>query len=138
MAQVPFVMGGGDYELLYFLVRHLRPKVVVETGVSAGWLSQAFATALERNGGAGHLCRSDFSCFRATNPEHYIGILVDPGLKHRWSLSIDGDEAAIPRIVRTVRSIGLFHYDSDKNLSDREFAVRQVLPLVMDDIADNA
>ena len=32
-----FPDGGGAYPLLYFLVRRLRPRVVVETGVGTGW-----------------------------------------------------------------------------------------------------
>ena len=44
-------MGGpGDFRLVDFLTRHLRPTVVLETGVAAGSTSAAILTAIERNG----------------------------------------------------------------------------------------
>ena len=41
--------GGGNYILLYFLVRKLKPNIVVETGVAAGWSSLAILTAFTKN-----------------------------------------------------------------------------------------
>ena len=41
--------GGGNYTLLYFLVRKFKPKIVVETGVAAGWSSLAILRALANN-----------------------------------------------------------------------------------------
>ena len=141
LATVPFDMGaGGDYELLYWLTRYLKPEVIVETGVSAGWSSEAFLAAIRRNG-AGKLYSSDFPYFRVREPEKYIGILVSD--RAGWELHMDGDEIALPRILAAVPSVGLFHYDSDKSYSGRQFAVDVVHPkltgpMVMDDIADNS
>src|ERR1700722_4553623 len=59
--------GPGHYPLLYFLTRHLRPRTVLETGVAAGWSSQAILTALRENA-AGHLYSSDFPYFRLKDP----------------------------------------------------------------------
>src|SRR4051812_44840059 len=42
--------GGGAYNLLYFLTRHLSPENVLETGVAAGWSTHAFLSAIEANG----------------------------------------------------------------------------------------
>lgn len=143
LASVPFDMGaGGDYEFLYWLTRKRRPEVIVETGVSSGWSTQAFLTALDRNG-SGRLYSSDFPYFRVKDPEKYIGIVVDPTLKGRWELSLDGDSTALPRIVNEVGAIDLFHYDSDKSRSGREFAVSTIVPklrgpLIMDDIANDS
>ena len=141
LAGVPFDMGaGGDYQFLYWLTRRLKPHTIVETGVSAGWSSQAFLAALEANG-SGRLYSSDFPFFRVRNPERYIGILVED--RRRWELHTDGDENALPRILDTVKSVDLFHYDSDKSLSGRNFActlVRSKLsgPMLVDDILNNS
>ncbi len=125
MSTVPFDMGaGGDYEFLYWLTRYRRPKVIVETGVSAGWTSLAFLSAIKRNA-AGELHSSDFPYFRVKNPADYIGILVEPSLRAGWNLNIDGDEKALPRIVEAVPAIDIFHYDSDKSVSGRAFGFAQ-------------
>lgn len=144
LAHVPFDMGaGGDYEWLYWLTRYLKPVTIVETGVSAGWSSQAFLAAMERNGIGGALHSSDFPFFRVRDPERYVGILVAPELKSRWHLHTSGDRLALPQIVASTPQIDLFHYDSDKSWAGRDFAYRLVRPklagpFIMDDIADNS
>lgn len=136
--------GGGATPYLYYLTRLKKPQVIVETGVAAGFSSQAFLEALEKNG-FGRLFSSDFPYFRIADPEKYIGCIVDEHLKARWSLRIEGDETNIPAIVSEVERIDLFHYDSDKSYSGRAFAMDRVKPLlseesivVMDDIQDNS
>jgi predicted O-methyltransferase YrrM len=144
LSEVPFDMGaGGNYEFLYWLTRYLHPAFVVETGVSAGWSSEAFLTAMARND-HGALYSSDFPYFRVRNPERYIGVLVSESLRHRWRLSTDGDENARRRIVSEVPQIDLLHYDSDKTYSGRDFGVRLVAQhrsndavILVDDIRDD-
>jgi predicted O-methyltransferase YrrM len=137
--------GGGFYPMLYFLTRLRKPAVIVETGVAAGFSSQMFLDALETNGQTGRLYSSDFPYFRLQDPERFIGLLVDDRLRQRWTLYIDGDEQSLPRILRQVGSIDLFHYDSDKSFSGRAQAIERILPrmasgglIIMDDIQDNA
>lgn len=142
---VPFDLGGGgNYELLYFLTRTLGPAAVVETGVAAGWSSQAILSALKTNG-AGHLYSSDFPYFRIKDPERYIGFVVEEALKKRWSLFIEGDQYNLPKILHEAPRIDLFHYDSDKSCEGRQKALALVSPrlsdkaaVIFDDIQDNA
>lgn len=136
--------GGGNYPLLYFLTRFLEPGVVVETGVAAGWSSQAILLALRNNSGDGQLYSSDFPYFRHENPESLIGCIVDDELKADWTLLIEGDKFNLPRIVSECGRIDLFHYDSDKSFEGRRFALacaEAVLApdaiVVFDDIQDN-
>jgi predicted O-methyltransferase YrrM len=136
--------GGGYYPMLYFVTRRRKPQVIVETGVAAGYSSQIFLEALEANGGDGRLYSSDFPYFRLRDPERFIGLLVEPRLRDRWTLYIDGDEKNLPRILDQVSQVDFFHYDSDKSISGRQFAMSRVLPemsmdglVVMDDIQDN-
>lgn len=141
LANIPHDLGGGgDHRFLYWLTRHMKPQVVVETGVAAGWSSRAFLAALKRNG-AGRLWSSDLPYFRLPRPERFVGVLVEPELREGWTLLLEGDEANLPRILEQVPQIDLFHYDSDKMRSGREFAmslIRQKLSpagiIVMDDI----
>ena len=41
--------GGGNYYLLYFLIRKTSPKIVVETGVAAGWSSLCILRAFKKS-----------------------------------------------------------------------------------------
>lgn len=145
LKNVPFKLGGGSqHRFLYWLTRYKRPKTVVETGVAAGWSSRAFLAALEKNR-RGKLYSSDLPYFRIPDPERFVGILVEQGLRRRWSLEIEGDQVNLPRILAEVSSVDLFHYDSDKTESGREFGVKLVREklssdgiIMMDDIADDS
>jgi predicted O-methyltransferase YrrM len=147
LSTIPFSLGGGgNFPLIYFLVRKFKPRVVVETGVAAGWSSLAILRAFHKNK-SGRLFSSDFPYFRLDNPEQFIGIITrnEPN-KNSWDLDISGDEKALPQIVTKLgaSSIDLVHYDSDKSYSGRSFAM-QVLRnklskdaiIVVDDIQDN-
>ena len=138
--------GGGNYFLLYFLVRKFCPKIIVETGVAAGWSSLSILRALHKNR-VGKLFSSDFPYFRIKNPEQFIGIVAqnEPNLEH-WVLDIRGDDIALPEFAKKLAdfSIDLFHYDSDKSYSGRAKAL-QVMKnkfsentiIIFDDIQDN-
>jgi predicted O-methyltransferase YrrM len=135
--------GGGHYELLYFLTRMRRPKVVLETGVAAGFSSAAILAALENNQ-FGQLKSSDFPYFRLERPERFIGCLVDEHLKGRWQLETKGDRVNLPKLLRNSPPIDLFHYDSDKSHFGRRSVLALVEPrlsvgslVLMDDVQDN-
>lgn len=137
-------MGGGTASMLYFLVRTRRPQCVVETGVAAGLSSQAILQALERNAQGGRLFSSDFPYFRKKDPESLVGIAVEPELRKRWTVYLEGDRANLPRIRQTCGPIDLLVYDSDKSRAGRAFAMDYLIPqmtdtglIVMDDIDDN-
>ena len=143
--KIPYHLGGGGaYPLLYFLVRKLTPKVVVESGVAAGFSSYSILKALEKNG-SGSLYSSDFPYFRIPSPEKYIGILVPESLKLKWHLFIEGDKKNFPMILQDIDHIDILHYDSDKSYSGRSFALkafRKVIDsktiLIFDDIQNNS
>ncbi len=135
--------GAGHFQLVHFLVRYLRPNVVLETGVAAGYTSQAILSALEQNGG-GTLYSSDFPYFRLDEPERYVGCLVDDALRPRWHLGLNGDRANLAEFLPEMEQIDFVHYDSDKSVEGRQFvmdAIRAKLSpgavVVMDDIDDN-
>jgi predicted O-methyltransferase YrrM len=135
--------GGGHFQLVHFLVRHLQPRVVLETGVAAGWTSQAILAALEQNGG-GELYSSDFPYFRLDEPEKYVGCLVDDALRPRWHLAVNGDRANLAELLPRMGEIDFVHYDSDKSVEGRQFVMDAIAPqlradavVVMDDIDDN-
>jgi predicted O-methyltransferase YrrM len=143
LAEAPDLGGGGAYPVLYFLARLMRPTSVVETGVAAGFSSQAILSALEENE-HGTLYSSEFPYFRLADPHRYVGILVEERHRKSWQLHLDGDRKNLPRILRDCGSVDLFHYDSDKSYLGRRFALQVVgsrlspkAVVVMDDIQDN-
>jgi hypothetical protein len=145
LAKIPYHLGGGGaYPLLYFLVRKLTPKTVVESGVAAGFSTYSILKAIKKNS-SGVLYSSDFPYFRVPSPEKYIGILVPEHLKSNWNLFIDGDRKNFPEILKAIDHIDILHYDSDKSYSGRSFALetfRKVIDaktfLIFDDIQNNS
>jgi predicted O-methyltransferase YrrM len=140
---LPVRLGGGFVGLLYFYTRLRKPKVVVETGVAAGFSSKSVLLALRANGG-GRLYSSDFPYFRLAEPERYIGWLVEDALRKDWDLSIEGDVITLPRLAEKLPRIDLFHYDSDKSVAGRRFAMSTIgsklaegSTVIMDDVQDN-
>ena len=138
--------GGGNYILLYFVIRKFKLLNIVETGVAAGWTSLAILKALKKND-KGNLYSSDFPYFRLENPEKYIGFLAkSENYKNNWFLDIRGDDIALPEIIKkmTDKNIDLFHYDSDKSYSGRDNALKVLNSkissktiIIFDDIQDN-
>jgi predicted O-methyltransferase YrrM len=135
--------GGGNYPLIYFLARLIKPNVVLETGVAAGYSSRAILEAIAINN-HGKLYSSDFPYFRIDNPEKYIGILVTEKIKSNWSLYIEGDGKNMRKILPIVKRIDLVHYDSDKTYTGRKRFMSKISNkltddsvIVMDDIQDN-
>ena len=111
---------GGNYaiEIHYFLTRHYKPKIILETGVAAGYSSYAFLEAINKND-VGKLFSSDFPYFRLKNPEQYIGIVVPDNLKKNWRLETLGDDKNIEIYKKEFKKIDLLFYDSDKRYSSK-------------------
>jgi predicted O-methyltransferase YrrM len=145
LPNLPQNLGGNAcVRLLYFMTRYYNAETIVETGVALGFSSQAFLTALKRNGGNGRLYSSDFPYFRIPDAERYIGIVVQDDLKANWQLYIDGDDRNLPKILAQTPKIDFFHYDSDKTYSGRVRGYETVKDklteeaiIVFDDIQDN-
>lgn len=147
LSRLPVTLGGGgNHELLYFLIRKTKPLNVVETGVAAGWTSLAILRAFNKNG-KGFLYSSDFPYFRLKDPEQYIGYLAQEEInKENWYLDIRGDDIALPEIMKQLNNkiIDLFHYDSDKTYSGKTNTMKALNSklssdtiIIFDDIQDN-
>jgi predicted O-methyltransferase YrrM len=135
--------GAGHFRLVHFLVRYLRPEVVLETGVGVGYTSQAILLAFAKNG-SGTLFSSDFPYFRMDEPERYVGCLVDDELRGGWHLGLHGDRVNLAEFLPQIETLDFVHYDSDKSVGGRAFAMHAIAPklssdatVVMDDIDDN-
>tara|TARA_B100001093_G_scaffold499834_1_gene549529 strand:- start:931 stop:1704 length:774 start_codon:yes stop_codon:yes gene_type:complete len=136
--------GGGFYPLIFFIVKYTKPKVIVETGVAAGFSSYAILKAIDENK-YGRLYSSDFPYFRMPKPERFIGIIIPEYLKKYWELYIEGDDINLPIISKKINNIDVFHYDSDKSYFGRKNSLVSLKKninsdtiIIMDDIQDNS
>jgi hypothetical protein len=107
--------------LLYVMARALRPRRVIETGISSGYSARLLLEALERNGD-GHLDSIGIDVFGATRrpgeaptplDQRHVGWLVPDRLKHRWSLLLGTSEEQLPPLLAGGRKdLDLFLHDS--------------------------
>jgi hypothetical protein len=117
---IDFVSGA----LVYILVRHTRPAVVIETGVGPGGTTAFILLALAHNHkGTLHsidLPGNDALVYpplgRAFNihvPESLeTGWLVPPGLKDRWELVLGDSREKLPEVLQAVDRVDVFLHDS--------------------------
>lgn len=95
---------------IYALVRLLRPRVLVETGVADGFTSAHILQALEDNG-EGHLYSIDLPSPllpRGKSP----GWIVEERLRGRWDLRIGDAAALLPPLLEELGSLDFFLHDS--------------------------
>jgi hypothetical protein len=94
----------------FCLVRHLRPDVVVETGVARGVTSAVVLDAMGRNG-AGHLWSVDLPPF---DPKlrAQVGRAVPKRRRARWSYVHGSSRRALPPLIDRLPAIDAFIHDS--------------------------
>jgi len=117
---IDFVSGA----LVYVLVRHARPDVVVETGVGPGGTTAFILLALNHNR-RGVLHSIDWpghdaevypalgKAFNVHMPDGFRpGWLVPPWLKSRWQLVMGDSREQLPALLREVDRVDIFMHDS--------------------------
>jgi predicted O-methyltransferase YrrM len=128
---------------LYALVRKLRPRVAVETGVCNGFSTAFLLLALERNE-AGELHSIDLpevvgADYRpGTFWEGKQGAAIPPGkepgwmipaqLRECWSLTIGRSQDELPQLLDRLGEIDLFVHDSEHSYECMDFEFRTAWP----------
>lgn len=127
---------------IWCLVRHLKPRAVVETGVGHGITSRCILEALRLNG-SGHLFSIDLPPLDPAMRKR-VGLAVEPRLVNRWSLIADSSRRALPEILSRLGQIDLFIHDSLHTERNVRFegdlawdALRPGGAMVIDDIDSN-
>jgi hypothetical protein len=127
---------------IWCLVRHLRPRTVIETGVAHGVTSRLILEALERNG-SGHLWSIDLP-----PKEHVwhkeVGIAVGDRFRDKWTYMRGSSRRLLPGLVARLGELDLFIHDSlhsDRNvrfeLGAAFGALKQGSAIVVDDVDVN-
>ena len=128
---------------LYALLRTLRPRVAVETGVANGFSTAFSLLALERNG-EGELNSIDLA--REVGREYEAGTFyegkgqtgVPPGrepgwlipdrLRARWTLILGRSQDELPPLLARLGTIDSFLHDSEHSFECMSFEYRTAWP----------
>jgi SAM-dependent methyltransferase len=115
-------------QAIWCLVTHLRPAIVVETGVAHGLTSRVILEGLHCNGN-GHLWSVDLP---AVDPalHHEIGIAVTGDLRSRWTYVEGTSRRRLPQLVRGFEQVGLFVHDSLHTARNTCFELDTVWPVL--------
>jgi GT2 family glycosyltransferase/predicted O-methyltransferase YrrM len=116
--------------LLFQLVRTLKPRVVVETGVANGASSTFILWAMEANG-VGALYSIDWSesgelSFVPQGKE--IGWMVPDELRKRWHLEIGRSEEKLGPLLKQIGTIDIFLHDSDHSYETMMYEYKAAWP----------
>jgi hypothetical protein len=127
---------------IWCLVRQLKPRHVVETGVAHGVTSRFSLEALDRNG-EGRLWSIDL---QSLDPalRSQVGIAVDSRLADRWTYIGGSSRRKLPRLLAQLGEIDLFVHDSLHSERNVRFELARAWPvlrpggaIVVDDIDIN-
>ena len=106
---------------LYFLIKNLKPEIVVETGVSDGMSSFIILSALNENG-KGKLYSIDLA--DVGMPKLYgkePGWIVDEELRKRWTLIYGKTSDELPELLEKLKYVDIFLHDSEHSYENMQF-----------------
>ncbi len=129
-------------DFLYYIIRQIQPKQVLETGV---WLG--LSTNIILSAGSSYL--DDFSLdsidlprFDMKESEKFQGLLVEERFQNNWNLYTGKDRKYLKRLILE-KGHSFFYFDSDKSLNGKLFLFNTVKKetndyfIIFDDIEDN-
>ncbi len=118
---LPSILSMEEAQILYYLVRHFKPKIVVETGVSDGISSLMILTAIKENN-FGHLYSVDLP--EVGMPRLYgkePGWIVEDELRENWSLIFGKSSYRLPALLKQLKEIDFFMHDSEHSYKNMKF-----------------
>ena len=125
--------------IIYTLIRCLKPRIVIETGVANGASSTFILSALEKNN-FGKLYSIDLPSKELLLKEE-IGWLVPQSLRHRWELIVGNSRIVLPKLLPELGHVDIFLHDSLHTLEHILFELKEsynYMPkegfLIIDDI----
>lgn len=150
-----------DAQYLYWVVRRLKPKVIVQTGVSNGLSSAFIMLALAKNGLDGKLYTVDIpAIFDPSDPAwtrrgvvygvaipegRSSGWLVPDIYRDRFDAAVGDAKELLPKLIDRLDHVDLFFHDSDHSYAhmmfENEQAMRKLAPggvILADDVSWNA
>jgi len=127
--------------VIYVIVRALKPKIFVETGVQNGISTYFILSALECND-YGTLHSIDIR--ETLQDGKRIGWLVPDELKLRWDFSVGNSKEVVPKMLSELKTVDIFMHDSLHTFEHMSFEFRTAWEylheggvLITDDIDQN-
>jgi predicted O-methyltransferase YrrM len=150
-----------DAQFLYWIVRRLKPKTILQTGVSNGLSSAFMMLALAKNGTEGSLHVIDVPAIFDPADPHWtrsgavFGFVIPEGKSSGWmvpdiyrdrfEVQVGDAKLLLPKMVDGLSAVDMFYHDSDHSYNHMAFefeqASRKLAPnsaVVADDISWNA
>jgi len=114
---IPFYLNSSvpdeEGEILYILVRSIKPDRVLETGIAYGVSSCYILEAMLENG-KGTLYSIDLPpVLHKKEALQFIGITVQGELRERWRLYFGESLKVMRRLLKNLKSIDMFLHDSE-------------------------
>lgn len=101
-----------ELKFLYAAVKHMKAKVVAETGVGPGTTSTAILTALKETGGK--LVSFDLGQKYGSEEETQpVGLVIPEDLKSRWALILGDSMRTLEKGLTENGPIDIFFHDSE-------------------------
>ena len=138
---IPGWVGLEDALFLYWLVRKLKPKTIVQCGVCNGLSSAFIILALGKNGPDGQLHAIDLppvfnpkdsawtiagKVYGTVIPEGKTsGWLVPEAYRRRFEVQIGDAKLLLPKLVERLPSIDMLYHESDHTYSQMMFEFRE-------------
>jgi hypothetical protein len=113
-------------EMIWCLVRHLRPRIVVETGVSRGVTSRIILEAFARND-CGRLWSIDLPPLDRAWRD-VVGSAVPPSMRARWTYVRGTSRRRLRDVAARTGPIDLFVHDSLHTPANLRFEIGTVWP----------
>ncbi len=110
-------------EVLYSLVRAMKPKVLVETGVSLGFSSAYMLKAISKNQ-IGKLYSIDIPLLQkedGISTRYTKGYAIPENLRGSWELIMGDAKLELPRLLSRLGSIDFFLHDSEHTQEQMTF-----------------
>jgi predicted O-methyltransferase YrrM len=125
-AGLPFARELPQGALLYLLVRALRPRQVVETGVRPGYSTAWILAGLDANGSGDLVSLGPGPTAGRPTSVHDVGVgqFVAPSLRGRWTLALGNTEEHLQSILAKGRSVDLFFFDNGPDVQRARFELR--------------
>jgi len=115
---------GDEAEILYLCVSLIKPRIVVETGVGAGFSTAFILHALEQNK-RGELYSIDFF-----KDKEKCGWIIPTHLKTSWRLINGLSEQVLKPLLEKLGPIDIFIHDSDHSYENMMSEFRTVWPFL--------
>lgn len=128
LADVHYVMPQATE--LYIIVRAVKPRTIVETGVASGISSAHILRALERNrtGSLYSIDLPDVQEGSVLPSGRRTGWIVPDSLRSRWTLRLGDARTLLPELLDTLDSVDVFLHDSDHSYEHMVFEFERALP----------